>query len=516
LTVLDMRLLRLTLLSFVCIFLPLVHLTAQDTRSVALRDESASFKIAAGSTFSASGSTDPAAKRRSPAVVAIVNDIDEALEIVRQNFAASSKLNEESVVASSVNRMLQELDPHSSYYTRQEFRELNDGHRGQYFGLGMSVSNFTKDGQTGAYILSITKESPADRAGLKFGDRIVKVGDTDVRETDAISVRGLLRGPEGSLVTVMVERAGEKSLQTFSARRARVHQPSIPAAFVFDREIGYIALTEGFNYTTAAEFNEALDRLKAQRMKSLIVDLRGNGGGIMEQAIKIAERFLPSGTVIVSQRGRYPSENRIWRSNSNKPETMPLVLLVDENTASASEIIAAAMQDNDRATIVGARTFGKGLVQDVIPLEDGSGLVLTSERYYAPSGRSIQREYSDSSLYDYFRRLNTSSLIDKPAFAARTLSGRVVYGGDGIQPDIEVPSTIWTAKDLKNYETSFFVAREKVAIANSDLDQNFERQVRWFQSLVAGNKEQSVRISLESDPQVITAVSAIGRKRIGQ
>jgi carboxyl-terminal processing protease len=509
LTVLDMRLLRLTLLSFVCFFLPLVNLTAQDTRSAALRDESASFKIAEGSTFSASGSTDRAAKPRSPAVAAIVNDIDEAFEIVRQKFAASSKLNEELVVASSINRMLQELDPHSSYYTRQEFRELNDGHRGQYFGLGVSVSNFTKDGEIGAYVLSVTKGSPAERAGLKFGDRIVKVGDRDVRETDAISVRGLLRGPEGSMVTVIVERAGETLLQTFSARRAKVHQPSIPAAFMFDRGIGYIALTEGFNYTTAAEFNEALDRLKVQGMKSLIVDLRGNGGGIIEQAIMIAERFLPLGSVIVSQRGRYPLENRIWRSNSRKPETMPLVLLVDENTASASEIIAAAMQDNDRATIVGARTFGKGLVQDVVPLEDGSGIVLTSERYYAPSGRSIQREYSDSSLYDYFRHVSKGALIDKPSFASRTNKGRIVYGGDGIAPDIQIELPAWTPKDLREYEIAFFLAREGTALPADPDRANAQPYVRWFRALAGEGAAAAAKLALQIDPRMRTAISVL-------
>jgi len=291
--------------------------------------------------------------------------------------------------------------------------------------------------------------------------------------------------------------------------------------------VGYLALTEGFGYTTLAEFNSAFLSLKQKGMTSLVLDLRGNGGGLMDQAIRIAERFLPAGQTIVSQRGRHPAEDRVWKSTNAHPEKLPLVLLVDEGTASASEIIAGAMQDNDRATIVGERTYGKGLVQDIIPLEDGSMLTLTSERYYTPSGRSIQREYSDSGLYDYFRHTNKSDLIDRTAIAVRTRNGRVVYGGDGIQPEIVAKGFEITPNRSELTDRLFFYLRsDRAAMRGEDFLKRFcdqqptaakciedlaflRSQLAQFESYRAINDESTPIMMLKADPQIESALKVL-------
>ena len=500
-----MQIIRLTINVLALVMLVSTTAFSQDQRVVSLRGNDASFDIGPGSSFSASGGSNPSTKIPSRAA-AITSDIQEAFEIVAENHASFSRKQTEDVFASAINRALQQLDPHSSFFTRRQFQELNDDNLGRYFGTGMSITEFTQNGETATYIVSVEKNSPAETSGLKFGDKIIAINATNVAGRSSDAVRDMIRGPEGSLVSVLVERPDGVKIQK-SIRRSRMPQRSIEHAFMIDEAIGYIAMRDGFTYTTVAEFNAAYDSLKRTGMRSLIVDLRENGGGLLEQSVKIAEKFLPAGQTIVSQRGRSVNKGTIWRSRNPRPENLPLVVLVDENTASAAEIFAAAMQDNDRATIVGARTFGKGLVQDIIPLAGGSGLTLTSERYYAPSGRSIQREYSDGHLYDYFRHLNSGSLIEKATFAAKTRVGRTVYGGDGIDPDIKVDTHKWNAERLKDYESSFFEARKITASALNNLS-DANANVRWFIAIGSGNKELAARILFESDRQIHAAINA--------
>ena len=481
---------------------------AQSTKTVTVGEDTRSFNISRGSSFSASVPTNREKAPSISRIKAIGNDFDEALEIVKENSVVATRQGDAKLLKAAIGSMLLELDPHSSFYTRSEFQELYNEQRGRYFGTGMTISNFKQDGRVGTYVLSVAKGSPAERAGFRFGDQIVRVDRVDVTDANSENVRDMVRGNEGSVVTITYARTSDGPLNTVQVRRAKLPESSIPTAMMLDNKTGYIALTEGFHYTTATEFGSALARLKLEGMRALIVDLRGNGGGLLEQAIRIAEKFLPAGRVIVSQRGRYAAEGRVWLSNNKLPETVPLVLLVDENTASASEVFAGAMQDNDRATIVGARTFGKGLVQDVIPLEDGSGLVLTSERYYAPSGRSLQREYSDSGLYDYFRHVKSGVLIDLPQMAARTLKGRVVYGGDGIQPDVQIPTMTWSEKDLADYEKAFFIARENQSAANATISENVRRHVLCFNAIATGDKDHAARLTLDADAQFRTALDA--------
>ena len=479
----------------------------QDSQGVNAPDSAGSFRVSVGSSFSASAAASPRKPKLSAPLRLIADDFNEALGIIEGNHASTRNSDPSRRFSTSVNGMLNELDPHSSYFTQRQFQELNDDHRGRYFGIGATIADFSRAGRSGVYVLSVKKASPAELAGLRFGDQILEVDGINVRELDSAAVRNHLRGPNGTFITISIERWGVSEPITLKARRAKVDEPSIPVSFIVADGIGYIALTEGFHYSTAAEFDAALRKLHVEGLRSLIVDLRGNGGGLMEQAIRIAETFLPAGRVIVSQHGRHPLDERVWRSNNRRPETLPLVLLVDENTASASEIFAAAMQDNDRATIVGSRTFGKGLVQDVISLDDGSGLVLTSERYYAPSGRSIQRDYSDSGLYDYFRHINKGSLIDKPSFAARTLKGRIVYGGDGIKPDVEVANKKWTQMDLADYDAAFF----KIRTNQIGVSKTLNAHEAQFAAAAMNEMELEKKAVLKNDIQFAAAVKILSR-----
>ena len=204
------------------------------------------------------------------------------------------------------------------------------------------------------------------------------------------------------MVRMTVERVASGRLETIEMKRDRVFQPTLPNYFIVRDGIAYIDLSEGFSHTTSAEFAAALKELHRRGMTSLILDLRNNSGGILDQAIKVAEEFLPAGSAIISQRGRSIIDNREWRSANRNPEKLPMVVLVNDQTASASEVVAGALQDNDRALILGQNTFGKGLVQNVVGLPMGSGLTLTTARYFTPSGRSIQRTYTGTGMYDYF------------------------------------------------------------------------------------------------------------------
>ena len=292
----------------------------------------------------------------------------------------------------------------------------------------------------------------------------------------------MMRGKLGTVVTLRLERAADGSAADVKLTRGRVAHKTLPHTFMLDDGVGYIDHSGGFSYTTVTELDDALLRLRARGLRSLVLDLRGNSGGIVDQAVAVAERFLPYGTKILTQQGRNPNEDRIWRSTNRLPVTVPLVVLVDGDTASAAEIVAGALQDNDRALIVGEKTFGKGLVQNIIELEDGSALALTAARYYTPTGRSIQRDYSDVGLYEYFRGIRKAELTDRPAYAVRTITDRILHGGDGISPDVSASQTANT-----NYAVSdalFLLTRD---LANGRLDgQPSPEELR--QSLIFGQE----------------------------
>jgi carboxyl-terminal processing protease len=378
----------------------------------------------------------------------IEDNFQEALKLVEEHYVEGGKLDYNSVFKSSITGMLRSLDPHSNYFDREEFDELKTDQRSEYFGIGASILNYVTGTDADTFITATFEGSPAARAGLRFGDRIVAVDGVKMTGRQSIEVRDKIRGPRGSKVMIELERAADKKIEIVQITRNAVPQPSIPDYYMIKPGVGYIDMSRGFNYTTSDELQSALDDLHAKGMTSLVLDLRNNPGGFLDQAIRVAEKFLRNGQLILTQKGRHGYTDKSYESDNAAPDTTPLVILVNGNTASASEIVAGAMQDHDRALIVGQPSFGKGLVQSIIPLEHGAGLTLTSAKYYTPSGRLIQRDYSNGGFYDYYTKGGLSHLDKdqglKPAGQERrTDTGRAVYGGGGIAPDEKIaPRTL--------------------------------------------------------------------------
>ena len=421
------------------------------------------FRISRGSSFSAS--TDQSKRLNTTNSEptggdAVSRDFSEALDIISKNYVGSGQLDYNELTKSSITAMLRTLDPHSNYFDSADYQDLLTDQQSEYYGIGASIVNYKKAGVYNTYVTSVFPDSPAFHAGLRFGDKFVAVNGENVSGKSSAYVRDKVRGQKGTAAHLTVERAATRKIENIEIRRNRVPQPSVPDAYMIRQGIGYVDMSEGFNYTTYDELSAALADLHEQGMSSLILDLRENPGGILDQAVKVAEKFLPNGSTIVTQRGRFKIDNRVWASKNNKPETVPLVVLVNGDSASASEIVAGAMQDYDRALIIGEKTFGKGLVQSIINLPYSSGLTLTTAKYYTPSGRSIQRDYSSGSLYDYFNHKISLSDKDKLNSASKTLTGRKVFGGDGIQPDETVKTPGFNQTQVSLLDPLFFFSSE--------------------------------------------------------
>ena len=471
------------------------------------------FEISAGSSFSASGSFPrPAGSLRSVRTEAISADVEEAITVIRLNYAGNTRIDADSLIGSSIDAMLKTLDPHSNFYDAKEYQELLGEHLSEYTGTGSSIAGFEHDHQIDTFIVSTFPGSPAAKAGLRFGDMIVAVNGRNVRGESPDVIRDLVRGKRGTTVQITVERHESSSPLNFEIRREIVHEPAVPAGFLISGKIGFIDLTNGFSNSTLNELDSALADLHRQGMRSLVLDLRGNGGGILDQAVRVAEKFLPPGSLILTQKGRNAADSRTWRAAKARYETLPLVLLVDENTASAAEVLAGALQDNDRAQIVGRKTFGKGLVQSVLDLPQGAGLTLTAARYFTPTGRSIQRDYSETGLYDYFNHRGASAEIDKPHYVARTITGRIVYGGDGITPDKLVNGREFTAAQLKLLDHIFFFSRkylgESQPSAGVSGAQTIRQKILFRDPVVDAEILSKFKNYLSSEPSSATIASS--------
>jgi carboxyl-terminal processing protease len=335
----------------------------------------------------------------------------------------------EAIYKGAIPGMLHVLDPHSNFFDPAEYRSLREDESGHYFGIGMTVEQH--DGKT--VVVAPFSGSPAYKAGLRPGDVIVEV---DGKQTDGLSsveVADLLRGPKGKPVQVKVTREGDPAPLTFNIVRNEIDRSSVPDAFWLKPGIAYIRI-EQFNDNTYDELEGRLKQLGEKNIQGLVLDLRDNPGGVLTEAVDVAGHFLKKNQVVVSHRGR-SQPNKVYKAeDSDKAaQKYPIVIVVDRMTASAAEIVSGALQDHDRAWILGETTFGKGLVQTVFPLGDNCGLALTTAHYYTPSGRLIQRDYSHISFLDYYYHTNLDQRNTKDV--KMTDSGRTVYGGGGITPD---------------------------------------------------------------------------------
>ena len=387
-----------------------------------------------------------------PTAPAIKSDLSEALAVIQTNHIDGRKLDYNAIFKSSISGMLSVLDPHSTYFDPAEYASFRTEQRSEYFGIGATIEDLREGSDVNTFIRATFPESPAARAGLRYGDRILAVDGNSMKGKTYPEVRKFLLGARGTTVKVTVEHPATKQTETVNIIRDAVSLPSIAQAYMLRPGVGYVAMTGGFNLTTDDEFGEALRHLHSKGMNMLVLDLRGNRGGLLIQAVRVANRFLQRGQMIVSQKGRFRDSSQSYAAVNDSPDGVPVVVLVNGDTASAAEIVAGALQDHDRALIIGETTFGKGLVQFPFQLDYDSALLLTIAKYFTPSGRLIQRDYSNGGFYDYYFPGGLAADKNKQATPqngpeSHTDSGRAVYGGGGIAPDETVkPGTISVAE----------------------------------------------------------------------
>ena len=356
-----------------------------------------------------------------------------ALAAVEANYV--DEVDTERLVYQAIGGMLQTLDPHSNFMDPRSYARLRERQEGRYYGLGITIN--VVDGQI--TVMSIFEGSPAFRQGLRRGDVIAQISGTDATDMSSDDAVRLLRGPRGTSVEIAIRRVGYDALIDLTVERDEITIASIQGAFMADERTAYIRLRD-FSETTGRELRQALDALKEEGMERLVLDLRDNPGGPLDQAIRVSNEFLPRGDLIVYTRGRVTNSDQDYHARQESDFTeIPLVVVVNRNSASASEIVAGAIQDHDRGLIVGETTFGKALVQSIYRVSHGAGLALTTARYYTPSGRMIQRPW-DGTFDEYL----TYSLRDQqpqthsPADRKYTDSGREVFSGGGVEPDYRI------------------------------------------------------------------------------
>ncbi len=392
--------------------------------------------------------------------------------VVEQNYAEpmTQDKTDKAIYDGAIPGMLHVLDPHSNFYDPKAYAQMREDQHGRYYGVGMTIQpqpDPTAKGGTKIVVLYPFEGTPSYRAGVRPGDVILSVDGKSTEGMDSAAVAALLKGPRNTHVSVEMGREGSPKPLVFDLVRDEVSRPSVDLAFMIRPGIGYIHVTN-FMETTSREVGDALD--KFGDINGLVIDLRGNPGGLLNEAVNMSDKFLQKGQIVVSQRGRaFPDQ--VYRASHGSDGKYPIVVLVNRNTASAAEIVSGALQDHDRALIVGETTFGKGLVQTVFQISENTGLALTTYHYYTPSGRLIQRNYNHVSLYDYYYvRDSDTQPKDKANLEVKlTDSGRTVYGGGGITPDekIDNPKTNRFQDSLLQHYAFFNFSKHYMAVHNT-------------------------------------------------
>ncbi len=470
-----------------------------------------------------------------------VKQFTRVLDVVQSNYADPVDVDKE-VYQGAIPGMLRVLDPHSNFFDARQFALLREDQRGRYYGVGMIVA--PRENHT--VVMAPYVGAPAYNAGLRPGDIIVKV---DEKATDGLTtteVADMLKGQKGTIVKIVVTREGYNEPLTFTVTRGEIPRHSVDIAFLIKPNIGYIRLS-AFNETTDHEIAESLKELNVSNLDGLVLDMRGNPGGLLNEAVAVSDMFLERGQIIVSHRGRASQNHNYTVVRGNQGMTVPLVILVNNNSASATEIVSGAVQDHDRGLIVGETTFGKGLVQTVQGLSENTGLALTTARYYTPSGRLIQRDYKSISLYQYHYE---RKVPDHPTEIKLTDSGRQVTGGGGITPDIIVSEpklnkfqqelfrfdvfypaeagvggftraylgerpTIthdFSVDDNVMHEFRNYLSKHNVRYAEADLAENqdwVKRKIKQEVFMSTFGMQDGFKVLLEADPQVQKAVESI-------
>jgi carboxyl-terminal processing protease len=465
-----------------------------------------------------------------------IKALTSALSLVNQNFADPVS-TEKAIYQGAVPGMLRTLDPHSSFLDPTEYQDMQRKQRAAYFGIGMFIS------MDGPKVIAMEPfpGSPAWRADLRRGDVIVAIDGKDVTKKDSGAVADMLRGPRGTQVRVSVMREGATEPVTVTVTRGEI-ETSLVDAFWYKPGIAYLKVSSFEAQNVSKDVETAMQRLDESKVKGLILDLRENRGGLVTEAVSLAGRFLRDGQVVVSHRGRAERE-QVFKAKANAAaQKYPIVVLVNGNSASASEIVSGALQDHDRALIFGDTTFGKGLVQAQFPLDQGAALLLTIAHYYTPSGRLIQRDYSNRSFFDYYyaRKTPTQNTND----AKTTDTGRKMFGGGGITPDVKYDNPhftifqrrIFNSSVLYHFASKYFgpnkpalpvdwmpdeqlMARFKDYLQSNDFpmtEAEFQHDKNWLREQIrdefylrAFDKKTSDRAQIVDDPEVGKAAEAL-------
>ncbi|HXB22068.1 MAG TPA: S41 family peptidase [Candidatus Solibacter sp.] len=465
-----------------------------------------------------------------------LRQFSEIYDLVEQNYAEPVNADK-AIYNGAIPGMLHVLDPHSNFFDPKSYSALREEQQGKYYGVGMQIAPRNNK----VIVLAPFAGTPAYKAGIRPGDVIIAVDGKATDNMNTGEVADLLKGPKGTNVHITILREGTEKPLEFNVVRAEIPRFSVDLKFEIKPGIGYMHVS-GFNETTEHEVEQALEQFGD--MKGLILDLRGNPGGLLNEGVGVADKFLKKGQVIVSHHGRSSPEKIYRAARGNAGKDYPLVVLVNRGTASAAEIVSGAIQDHDRGLVAGESTFGKGLVQTVYPLSENTGLALTTAKYYTPSGRLIQRDYTGVSLYDYYYNREGEGPNNKEV--KLTDSGRTVYGGGGITPDVKVPPIKTTRMEDtllqkyaffnfarfylnghqvdKSFEVSDSVVQEfrkfldtqKIPYTEAELSEAMD----WIKAGIKSEifisqfgQEQGLQVRAQTDPQVLSALNLLPKAK---